>query len=423
MTESNQRLCPHEHVAPCAVAAGTNKPRGVEWKVWRPTVLLLITVFLFLIGLLFSHLSKPGHESVSLQVNAPQRIGIYSTTPGFAIHVIADITWQGTPKTDLWVTVTGRSVKPSTPIIVISSLPPVADEGMGPTPNFKPALFRYDRPPYMITSAKEYIYQTTVKQISLPGFNSRNGPTYGPYGAYLGTFNLRHVTEDSNGRFFAHLPQLGLDEGPDYSGFPSFMSEKSSTASQKTIDLIENPTLRNPSQSYSPSSAYDAVNYYSYSKGPLQLYWGPNSLTTTEVLENSVPKFDNSTIDSMVVPQNGSADGAKYEWTENTILEPAIALTDRDAADAQEKYLFRSGIAYGVAAATFAAFIVEMPRRYPFNGLIEFFIRFRRKLRNSLARGHRRSRPQPPAEAPVAQRADEANPGVAEAEPPTAAGA
>jgi hypothetical protein len=87
------------------------------------------------------------------------------------------------------------------------------------------------------------------------------------------------------------------------------------------------------------------------------------SVSAAEYLEGVGPELSSEQIDYM--NPSTANNNFDYVWKSNGCcnLEPVFKLTDPDAADSQSKAAFKSGIAFGVAAAAFIAVIQEFPRK------------------------------------------------------------
>ena len=364
-----------------------SKSRGPRLLGWRPILLLIVGITLGLLALHFHHLSLHGKEDRQLQEGAPQIIGVYSTERALSIHLTADIFWNSRdfghsrhhphlPFEELYLTVTGPTIKPSTPIFIVSSDRPAANSS---SLRYQPTVFRADSPPFAITAPHIFLAQTEYRDIQL----NRQSPLGGTYGTFIGVFRLGLVTQAVKGSFYAHLPALGINEGPPFFGLPSYMSEEPSSPGSRSVDLIESPELKKSATDIlAQKDLNNPLSYVSNSRGPRQLYWGPQKLSVTEILEDFAPKLTNVQSAS-IVPGNGSVQGQNYVWTQSSTLEPTVSLTSEEAADSQSNYAFLSGVFFGIVAAVAVAFIQEISEEYPFSLLINAFLWLTRKLHRS----------------------------------------
>lgn len=343
---------PHEaHQGPDQAGGhdGTN-----EWsKGWRSIFLLAVTILFIVMGLLFRFESQSGQEPSSLE-GTQQILGAYTTDPNATMHLNAEVFWQAQnasyplPFEQFFLSISGPGIKPSTMVMVRSSLPAVIN---GPN--------------------NQIIYDSSFRKLAVyPGGNgipADRNPTYileepaeflmsksmsDPRGAYIGTFELPGVVAESHGSYFAHLPTIGLGEG-GYQPFPSFLSEINvATAGE---NLIEYPQLKSPG-AFTGRLSLDPAAYRSFGP-PSNLYWAPETLDTSETLIAAAPLFTNTNVS--VQPSNGALVGFDYTWQEIGGIDPRINSTEESAAASQDAWTFRSGIAFGIAVGTGVAFFQE----------------------------------------------------------------
>jgi hypothetical protein len=357
-----------EPAAVRAFADAGRKESSHPWKEgWRSLFLLGAAVVLAVLGYTFWLASAVGKENASLEASTPLVIGVFSTDPGVTVHLTTVVFWHDIsdfakpPFAQVYVSATDPHSTSSSAILITSTVQSsfVASPGnqLIPDSSYKSAAFYSGVSPFSALETHEYVTVLSLKSLEPSHGNSQSGVGLGTqYGVQVGFFGLTQVTQESNGSFFAHLPDIGLD--PILSDqLPVFISEHSSPAQPE--NFIEDPYPKNNANL--PTTGYANFAPSDYQAPPGQqlqtAYWAPASLTAMEILEEVKPEVDNATVDSIV--PDGSLQGLNYVWQGEGELEPTMSLTNRDAAASHSTWSFFSGIFFGVAAGTFVAFVQE----------------------------------------------------------------
>jgi hypothetical protein len=372
--------------------------KGPRLALWRPLALLIATAILVALGHIFGKLATPGHETSGLEFKAAQAIGIWSTDPNARFHVYMSVapgrkrmlSRDGKvhvvhiPATEqLFVDMAAKETL-STTILITSNIQ--ANSTFGPP--FHRADILNDQPPYQVQDHSQYMLMTTVADLEKSFLRTGDG-------FFVAAFTLPQISQYSNGSFFAHLPIIGtaLDQNAIYPVLPVYISQNNKSLGRGVQGLIEFPlpkSLKDRKESQHsrcPPGRLRACNYNTPSGTPHHLFWAPAVLSTAESLDRVRPLFADAEIIS-TQPADGSLRGGKYVWTGSSLLEPTLNLAHEASLDSEHSWDFRSGIAYGVAAAAGVAFIQEVPKSYPFSSPIILLERLRRKRRKARQPGN-----------------------------------
>jgi hypothetical protein len=286
-----------------------------------------------------------------------QILAAYTTDPNATIHLSVEVIWNAqntvvpVPFDQVYLNVSGPGIKPSTMVMVRSSLPAVSLVKVN-------GRFTVVHDPSFVAMAirsggavkadqnSGYIFEQPESLIS-------DTATGDPRGAYIGSFELPGAVAESHGSYFAHLPVVGADEEGGFQYFPSFLSETDLARSGENV--IEYPQLKN-TPLVAGRESLDPGAYRSYGP-PLNLYWQPAVLDTSETLDNAEPLFTNTNVN--VQPGDGVLEDANYTWQGTGGIDPMINSTEDTAAASQDGWTFRSGIVFGIAAGTGVAFFQE----------------------------------------------------------------
>lgn len=342
---------------------GDNKV-GDQWKKgWRSLFLLGVTFALVLLGYVFWKASAIGKEAPNIS-RTRQLITVCSTDPKATIHLTTEVFWRNLngfhprlPYEIVYVSATVPNAKNSPAIFIASSLRPVAlmrdADGkleVKSDQSYRRAVFYNGIDKYRALRPIEYVSELSLADITKNGRGER-------FGFPVATVELPQITQESRGSFFAHLPLIGIIAGSSYK-LPFLISEDRSSSDDEK--LIEFPRLKNGRYPSYPDYGSRTASDYRAPRGQHleKVYWQPESLTTTVILHNVKSEFQNATVNS-VVPSNGHFAGFDYVWQGREFLEPTMSLTNQDAAASHDDWVFRSGIAFGVAAGTGVAFVQE----------------------------------------------------------------
>ena len=370
--------------------------KGPRLALWRPLLLLIVTAALVALGYTFGKWATPGHENPNLEFKARQAIGIWSTDPKARFHLDMSVA----PGKERVYHVNGKvhvvhilateqllvdmasKEKPSTTILITSNIQ--ANSTFGP--HFHRSDILSNQSPYPVLDHSQYMLMTTVGNLEK---SVQTGDSFlTSNGFFVAAFTLPQIVQYSNGSFFAHLPILGtaLDQNPFYPVMPTYVSQSNKTLGRSVQELIEFPfrkVAKNERESLHdgcPRSSLKVCNYITSSGPPHYLFWAPAALSTTESLDRVRPLFADAQIIS-AQPASGSLLGGNYVWTGSSLLEPTLGLAHEDSLASEHSWDFRSGIAYGVAAAAGVALIQEVPKNHPFSSPIILLKRLRRKRR------------------------------------------
>jgi len=271
------------------------------------------------------------------------------------MHLNAEVFWQAQrpsyplPFEQVYLSISGPGVKPSTWVMVRSSIPAIIinrpDNQIINDPRFKKLTVYPGGSGIPVDQNPEYVLE---EEYGILMANRRGDPR----GAYIGTFELPGAVAESHGSYFAHLPTIGFGEG-GYQPFPSFLSAIDAT---DTVNLIEYPQPKSPGP-FTRRSSLDPTAYRSSFGTPSDLYWAPEAFDMSETLIDAAPLFTNTNVN--VQPSNGVLAGVNYTWQETSGIDPRINSTEESAVASQDVWTFRSGIAFGIAVGTGVAFIQE----------------------------------------------------------------
>jgi hypothetical protein len=387
--------------------------RRPKFRKWRIPILLLAVVVLTMIGFKFKALATPGRESANLLLNPPLIVDPFADSPNVEVHLTfvinpplscvsagAGANCQSDSGAGLFATLgeqnSSASVNPDSKIVILSNKPgrPYSDflPAYGGVQSTKDATYSSTRSDFV-----GYQYSLTVDAKTI-----EHNQWLSPYGAPIAEFNLPSVTQEVNGSFFAHLPQIGASYsekctivayspscdafGPSssiefspalyaiISAYPSFLTEATQLHGRDINDMIFAP---NPTEHVAKLFATEGDvpnandlkllrNVSSYLTIPGSrddLYWQA-AIQATEVLTGAKSILAGSSIDS-VLPPDGNLEGDSYVWEGAGLLEPTLTATNMNATESQGNYDFLSGIFFATAAAAAIAFIQELPEAIP----------------------------------------------------------
>lgn len=309
---------------------------------WRSYFLLGATIVFIVMGQLFRFASQSGQEPPSLE-GPQQLLSVYTTDPNATAHLSVDVIWQAqnantsllVPYDGVFLSISGPGLKPSTMVLVRSSLPAVTLKKniygqyvIVDDPTFKKTRIVPPLPGFLIDQNSDYVLERPV------GGLMSNSPG-GPGGTGIGVFELPGAVAESYGSYFAHLPTVGFAENSGYQYSPSFLSvlntitpsEASVCGCHASEDLIENPQLN----STAPVTGRESLNPAAYRSFGIarNLYWQPAVLNTSETLTGAESLFTNTNVN--VQPGNGVLEDFNYTWQGTGGIDPMINATEDSA--------------------------------------------------------------------------------------------
>lgn len=407
------------------------KRRNLNWQI---PIFLLVGAALALAGVHFKSLATPGKESASLlkppiviwpfvnNANITVQLTMVVHPARSCISAGAAVKCQTGSDAVLYATLKGSrystSIKSKNKILILSftSSRPYSKSPLSKCAAQSTRAAIYANPPHVLG----YICSLTVNMQAIE--RELN------YGVPIAVFYLPQVTQNANGSFFAHLPEIGwsssgvatstcrtagtpadcgslgslrsipynalpirylramntisgsypfiLDEtirvhGRDINGITIFPNPKKYLA--KLIGTVPNKNLLNLLRR--PSS------YSTIPGSHAQLYW-PVRIQTTEILAGAQRALEGSRIDS-VLPPNGRLQGDSYVWNGTGSLDATLSATKINAAESQSDNAFFSGVAFAIAVAAAIAFIQELPEAIPLPSWWPRFPKPRRKRNHS----------------------------------------
>ena len=211
---------------PERVERWSHQSTGRIFKGWRirVPVFLLAIVGSVIVGIVFLSMAAPGRESASLLLNPSLRVDAFATIPNVTVslNMIINTSRSCSGETvadceigsvaDLYGTVAGSGstnrVNPGGKILIISTRPAYSPSN---PPEFPPesaqtTVWAVERPHNVPSMPYLNLFAISIAEIEQTQGES-------PYGAPIAEFRIPSVTEESNGSFFGHLPDIGWLSG------------------------------------------------------------------------------------------------------------------------------------------------------------------------------------------------------------------
>lgn len=208
-----------DHMAPAERREQDSKRS--QLKNWRIPIFLLAAVALTIVGFKCKALATPGRESASLLLSPPLLVFPLASSPNVAVHLTmimnashscsnagAATNCQNSSEGTLYATVTesgsSADVNRGGKILIVSTKPgylysdtSISQYGPQSTKTTAYANVRSKRFGYF------YLLTIGIRTIE-------QGQGLSQYGVPIAEFDLPSVTQNTNGSFFAHLPEIGL---------------------------------------------------------------------------------------------------------------------------------------------------------------------------------------------------------------------
>jgi hypothetical protein len=378
--EVSQRPSDHPNPLPVTSSNGKGETKRVKPLVtWRAVALLALTIVASAVGLLWKKDGNPPSDSLRRH----QIIQIFVSDPNASVQLTAayagfeknqmvenlylsivpprrgeDVEWallSLNHNIDCNVPVLGnlQSGRPTAPLAapLVFGLDPKA-------PQQRAWLCEGD------TTGTSMSSLATLKQETLPGVGllQKADPLAAETtnGSFVASTPFQPVDSISSGVLFARIPALDLEQLPQ-PGIALIVGFHHNHGQVQYL-LDEDPRPLSPGNPTSSSIA-------AYQKLPGTIaaiptpFFVPSDIRTQALLEltDMQSRLLNYRIDQ-VNPSDGSFDNGNFMWTGTGYIEPTVAMSDPNTDQERSSDELLAGIAIGVAASAFIAFLQELPR-------------------------------------------------------------
>jgi hypothetical protein len=371
---------PSAQKTPQSSSISLSGSRGVKALVtWRAAALLALAIAAFVIGLLWKKDGSPPSDSLGRH----QVIQIFVSDPNAQVQLTAAYAGLGKdrmlenlylsiipprPKEDVeWALLSlDHSMDCNFPVLgnVRAGRPtqPLASEllfGLDPkAPRQRAWLCEGDTLGTSLNSL------ATLKGEAFPGIGllQRADPLAAEItnGSFVASTPFPPVDATFSGDLFARIPALDLEQLPQ-PGVALIIGFQHDHGQLQYL-LNEDPRPRSSGDLGSGSIA-------AYQKLPNAIgviptpFFVPSNIRTQALLEltDTQSRLLNYRIDQ-VDPSNGSFDNGNFMWSGTGYIEPTVAMSDPNVDQTRSSDELLAGIALGIAASAFIAFLQELPR-------------------------------------------------------------